>query len=501
MAPPSLRRGMHLLLLLFNTTSIIFLPKTIFAWNTAAYTSRQIRHRSYSFIPRKRLLSQLHVGSSLFSSRETATSVNATTTTSPTSTATLLAQVVKNAKARQASAKKKVGNQANQNISNDDQGGETNDLVLVPDELIAGIGGLNGTSFDVNRLKRNLLQEVVQAYKQDLHTLLQSYQSTEQEVVEKLSALVQSSPVRTTTDSNLLDGTWALAYRSKHCVVRDLKQRPSRMPRRQRQQQAKAQNVLASSRKSGKERFGRKFFRTVHLEEEDDDVVIEDTMHLFGPLLKHTERYQVCGLTRQALDIKRQSTKWYFLRNLVKQRSIDTRSKIMEEPMQKIQVVYLDVDLCILTNTDEGDDSTFSVYTKNEAWLGHSMGRQRRFFSQALRHFLFGKLSQQRIEGDDGSWWKQSDEANRILQEIQIENSSRLRVLRLGDTTDVDEAWEGKEDPFVHLSADERQQAMKAMNMKQIELAANKRLSKVKRETWLEKLVPRRKSFQRPRNL
>jgi hypothetical protein len=64
-----------------------------------------------------------------------------------------------------------------------------------------------------------------------------------------------------------------------------------------------------------------------------------------------------------------------------------------------------------------------------------------------------------------------------------------------------DEAWEGRGDPFVHLSADERQRAIKSMNMRQIELAGNQRLSKAKRESWLQRLVPRKKSFQRPKKL
>ena len=92
-------------------------------------------------------------------------------------------------------------------------------------------------------------------------------------------------------------------------------------------------------------------------------------------------------------------------------------------------------------------------------------------------------------------------EVNRILQEIRMENSSRLRVLRLGDTGDVDDAWEGTGDPFVHLSADERQRAIKSMNMRQIEIAGNQRLSKAKRESWLQRLIPSQKSFRRPKNL
>ena len=79
-----------------------------------------------------------------------------------------------------------------------------------------GIGGKGGLVYDVNRLKRNLLQETMTAYKEELWDLLAD--GDDGEIVEKLLALVQASPVRTTTDSNLLDNKdeWFLAYRSQY---------------------------------------------------------------------------------------------------------------------------------------------------------------------------------------------------------------------------------------------------------------------------------------------
>ena len=42
-------------------------------------------------------------------------------------------------------------------------------------------------------------------------------------------------------------------------------------------------------------------------------------------------------------------------------------------------------------------------------------------------------------------------------------------TLRLGDVGDSqDEAWDSDEDPFVHLSADERQKIMKKMSIEEI---------------------------------
>ena len=67
--------------------------------------------------------------------------------------------------------------------------------------------------YDVNRLKRNLVQETVRKYKNELLVLLSQPSlrnnnpySTLME--EKIHALIQANPVYTTTDSNLLEGTW-----------------------------------------------------------------------------------------------------------------------------------------------------------------------------------------------------------------------------------------------------------------------------------------------------
>lgn len=83
-----------------------------------------------------------------------------------------------------------------------------------------GIGGKGGIVYDVNRLKRNLVQETVRKYKNELLSLLSimphsSHQhhysntpSIQISIEDKIHALIQSNPVSTTTDSNLLEGTW-----------------------------------------------------------------------------------------------------------------------------------------------------------------------------------------------------------------------------------------------------------------------------------------------------
>lgn len=93
-------------------------------------------------------------------------------------------------------------------------------LQVAQDEVV-GIGGKRGYTYDVNKLKLNLVQKSVRQFKQELLSLLISsssstkgYRSVQQrlKIEEKLAALISANPVATTTDSNLLEGTWELAF-------------------------------------------------------------------------------------------------------------------------------------------------------------------------------------------------------------------------------------------------------------------------------------------------
>jgi hypothetical protein len=71
--------------------------------------------------------------------------------------------------------------------------------------------------------------------------------------------------------------------------------------------------------------------------------------------------------------------------------------------------------------------------------------------------------------------------------------------LRLGDFGDDEdeEAWEGDEDPFVHLSADERQIILKSMSIEEItEAGSNHKRLMMKHEK--RKGFKRQKKFKRP---
>lgn len=96
---------------------------------------------------------------------------------------------------------------------------------------------------------------------------------------------------------------------------------------------------------------------------------------------------------------------------------------------------------------------------------------------------------------------KLSEEEYKILlRRVYADKESKLMALRLGDvgdSKDDDEAWDGDEDPFVHLSADERQEIMKQMSIEEItEAGSNHKRLMMKIEK--RKGFKRQKTFKSP---
>lgn len=364
----------------------------------------------------------------------------------------------------------------------------SNQTLQFRNETIPGIGGDGGIVYDVNRLKRNLLQETIREYKRELWYLLQSPSSTEEAIADKLSALVESSAVRTTTDSNLLDGTWTLAYTSKFATVEGLRAvRPrfplrSRLRKRRQEQDAAAPLTPVQRRRGGKERLLSTRQRTFYLEdlEEDEDPHILDERRWLGGLLTRQRRLTVGGLTRQSLLLERLTTEWCFMGRKV--------ASTEDEKTADVQVVYLDVDLAILA---EAGSPLFYVYTKQDAWIDPRLRTRRklRYLLDAAKGLVFRKGKEVSVI----NWRSPEEHVNQILLQIEADNA-RLRVLKLGDVENRDdESWDGLSDPFVHLSADDRQTVLKTMNVRDIAKAGNKRLAVSKRERWFQALLRRRR--------
>ena len=92
-----------------------------------------------------------------------------------------------------------------------------------------------------------------------------------------------------------------------------------------------------------------------------------------------------------------------------------------------------------------------------------------------IRRKLASVLSTEEENDEEGGLGKLSEEEYQILlrRVYDDKESSKLMALRLGDYGDnTDEgAWGGKDDPFVHLTADERQGMMKQMSIGEIKKA------------------------------
>jgi hypothetical protein len=249
-----------------------------------------------------------------------------------------------------------------------------------------------------------------------------------------------------------------------------------------------------------------------------------DTRQYLGGLFSVRRNYLVCGLTRTNLVLQRESDAWYVLGRRVVELRVDPRN-----PPKRInmQLAYLDVDLAVLAETvvdtslaattravsdmskspsASSSSPAYSVYTKNPAWADALQRRRRKVgrLVESLRRWLLRVLLKKPIELDRYimSWKSPEDEVNRILQELQLDASSKLKVLKLGNwTVTEDEAWDGSSDPFVHLSPDERQEILKRMKIRDVEQAASVQRSKQRRaeKNWLWKRIRRQRAFKKPR--
>ena len=367
----------------------------------------------------------------------------------------------------------------------------------------SGIGGQGGITYNVNALKRNLLQETVRAYKMELLALLQSPSATEEVIAEKLAALVQASPVRTTTDSNLLEAggvRWTLCYESKHTTVARLKQPYQPLARNSNNDKSRSVATPAMRRTGGKEfSFTRAAQRSFHLElvADNEDPHVIDRESYWGGLIRCKRTYAIKSLTRTALKLQLESNERRVLGHRQRYQPPSTLSR--SPNVIDMTIIYCDTDLCIIADPQQ---RTYQVYTQADAWESTQLGRKIRFLVASVWNRLTNF-------GGDGNSNSRQQRNDRIIREVQthqdlLDEESRLIVWQLGAGDDDDEAWESQKDPFVHLSADERQKILKAMNVRQVRTMGQEYESYQKRRqllnfSWLR--WPRRNRFQKPKNL
>jgi len=284
---------------------------------------------------------------------------------------------------------------------------------------IVGIGGKDGFVYDINKLKRNRIQESLKTYKEELLQLLatldiesvssqrkqhlaNTHASNDELTIGELDALekfnfldkkilelVQINPVSTTTDSNLLDGEWTFAYASEGAARKldefilapSLKEERTSKATKRLSKRSKAPNSSVDAGpgiikhhvgepwkiKKSTEGVFRTSTRDVHLEDLDDseDPYIIDQTRILGGMLMFEMRYDVMHLTRKTLHVCPTEYNVYFF----------SKWKWIRSPRMvdgQIQVLYLDSDVCICRPMPESKevDVPLFLYTKKEIWVG-----------------------------------------------------------------------------------------------------------------------------------
>ncbi|KAL7549130.1 hypothetical protein ACHAWF_012398 [Thalassiosira exigua] len=294
-----------------------------------------------------------------------------------------------------------------------EEGGENVPSHFIEGKSAVGIGGNDGFVYDVNALKRNLVQESVRGCKQELLVLLgdgrqlassKSNDDNQQPSVtprwrrdrddlieDRLSSLVQANPVSTTTDSNLLDGEWSFAFATNSASVildtsRFLLSKTKRIDHRSDKINAGSDNeskAVAIRGSPWRFRGGktenpfRSSTRQIFLENlrGDENAHIVDETSVLGGLFQIGRRYDVFGLTRTALDLDLTQSESKLCGFLVNGKDMDDfKGTELGNPLE-IQILYLDSDLCICT-TGAGLDGPLHVYTKSDLWVTGSAKRK-----------------------------------------------------------------------------------------------------------------------------
>jgi len=301
-----------------------------------------------------------------------------------------------------------------------------------------GIGGRDGFVYDVNKVKRNFVQEVVREYKRELLDLLVTSITASDEkddgdgvvdddtltsvekldflIEEKLAYLVEVNPVSTTTDSNLLDGTWHFVYASDDArraldvnrpyPVSDRRRRGgtdrlySRLFRRRRG--GGGRKMTSSSSLIGgapwRLKHGRSLFQTatrcIDLEDFEEEMpCVTDVTVALGGGVKMVTVYYVTKLTRTSMAWRRAGSQFIFGGKVRLERRRQRDDDDEEE--FEVQVKYLDSDLCVST-TGRGMDGPLLVYTKNEEWIEarreQQTGTKRRFIRALLPTWFKSRL-------------------------------------------------------------------------------------------------------------
>lgn len=396
-----------------------------------------------------------------------------------------------------------------------------------PQNSTTGIGGKDGLVYNVNRLKRNLVQETILKYKKELWNLLGEARPSPERVHEMLASLCQVNPVSTTTDSNLLDGSWSLVFRSNQPAKVLLRDNPTTTTRAS--ASLVGRDILNSNNNNNKDdqdgsanekkpllnlvRAATRRFYLEELEETEDPHVVDCTSYFGGILSRHRYR-EVDSLTRRSLHLDMAGTDWF----LLGARCFTRNYALQQRTLQTVQILYLDGDIMISVEQGDDDkvvweDAPFCVYTKSSQWLARSQRLKRNLvligsYRPKVRRVLarwLGRETPNDNDDDDEPPSSSSTQPPRQRTDPNImlqrnEDDTSFRVLKFGmASSSLDNAWEGEEDPFVHLTADERQKVIKGLSVKEIERMRARQLAKATRQRKKKQRVFERiRQFKKP---
>lgn len=365
--------------------------------------------------------------------------------------------------------------------------------IQVAKNEVIGIGGktgmINSSNYDVNKLKNNLVQKSIQQFKKDLLLLLIETGNENQKdrkrsfnIEEKLAALISANPVATTTDSNLLEGTWELAFATSNAVEILDEARFIYSRKKDKISPEQEENVNWKLSSNRMENPLHTFQRSVYLEElgDDEDPFMVDTIILFSGLWKVQRFYDIIGLTRTSLELIPSSKIIYFCGKQIMNKMADENDSLTKE----LSLIYLDSDICV--SMTGGDKDNLQVYTKNQEWIESRMTRKHVLRATLswlntfetpfrIRRKISSFLHKEKKEHEEQDGMEEDYQI--LLRKVYDDKVSKLTALRLGDygdsTEEDDGAWGGKDDPFVHLTADERQVIMKQMSIGEIKKAGH----------------------------
>ena len=365
------------------------------------------------------------------------------------------------------------------------------------------------------QLKRNLVQETIYAYKNELLSELCRGKSDDEDmspfdasVKDKLTSLIQVNPVSTTTDSNFLEGEWELAYIAPS-AAEVIHAKPSRLEvgKSKIYRKAVTSDSAIVIRKRDKIKIALSGFisstsRVITLEslEEDEEPYLVDVLRIINGLFQVKKEYRINNLTRRSLEISSVGSKRicfgplsYISKRVDQQRS---------QSCGIIENLYLDNDLCISMGS-LGEKGPLYVYTKSENWTNADVRVRRKIrkflglvaliqspFRLRNRYGAISRVLERKVEDKD---------IDKMVAEKNT-STSKLKVVKLGETglefdetKKTEESWESEDDPFVHLDAVSRQEVLKSMSIKEINDAAERQRKDRKNDR-----KRRRKQFKPP---